>query len=125
MIPPDNISHLYAILERANQIAANTELDDLLDAMLELIITVCGGNAGTLYLHDEITDELIFKVVQGKGTSTNLVGQRISTRKGIAGTAFREGKAIIVEALQRDKRWFSGIGNAQEQQTLRNNLSCG
>ncbi|MCC7190723.1 MAG: hypothetical protein IT312_18470, partial [Anaerolineales bacterium] len=65
--PPadDETSQLYNILTRANQIASNTELDDLLNQMLDLIIEVCGGNAGTLYLLDSEQDELIFKVIRG------------------------------------------------------------
>jgi hypothetical protein len=52
MASNDETSQLYHILTRANQIASSTELDDLLDQMLDLIIEVCGGLAGTLYLLD-------------------------------------------------------------------------
>ena len=53
------------VIQRANQIAASTELDALLDKMLGLLISVTQAEAGTLYLYDAATHELEFKVVHG------------------------------------------------------------
>src|SRR5436189_5727807 len=85
----DEASLLYQILARANELASNTELDDLLDQMLDLIISVCGGNAGTLYLLDHERDELEIKVVKGPGSDESLVGRRIKTNQGIAGATMQ------------------------------------
>ncbi len=120
---PNDASHLFRVLERANQIASTTELDDLLEAMLELIISVCGGSAGTLYLHDKTTNELIFEVVQGSKTNRKLRGQRIPADKGIAGAAFQDGQPIIVEDLQHDPRWFGMVGDTSEQRKLHNSIA--
>ena len=103
--PDDETSSLYQILSRANQIASNTELDDLLDQMLDLIIEVCGGNAGTLYLLDSQTHELEFKVIRGPDSDHSLVGKRIKTNAGIAGATMEQHEPLIIEDLANDPRW--------------------
>ena len=118
---PEETAQLYVILARANQIASTTELDDLLDQMLELIILVCGANAGTLYLLDKETNELVFKVVHGDDTAKRLVGERISIDKGISGTTLRQARPIIVEDLPNDPRWFGPL--VETSQTPKNTIS--
>ena len=39
----EGTTQLFRILARANRIASNTELDELLTEMLELIALVCGA----------------------------------------------------------------------------------
>ena len=116
------ISQLFRILARANQIASNTELDELLEQMLDLITDVCGTDFGTLYLLDQETNELVFKVVRGDEESQKLVGQRFSIDKGISGTSLREAHPIIVEDLQNDPRWY-GPAMGRTQNLLRNSIS--
>ncbi|MCC6300026.1 MAG: GAF domain-containing protein [Anaerolineales bacterium] len=103
--PNDEPSQLYDILARANQIASNTELDDLLNQMLDLIIEVCGGNAGTLYLLDSEQDELEFKVIRGPNSDHSLVGKRIKTNAGIAGATMRQPDPLVIEDLAHEPRW--------------------
>ena len=74
-------------IRRANAIAANNDLDALLDQMLDLFVEVASAEAGTLYLYDADTDELIFKVVKGDPHSQALVGTRFPAARGIAGAA--------------------------------------
>jgi HD-GYP domain-containing protein (c-di-GMP phosphodiesterase class II) len=122
LLASDEVSQLYRILARANQIASNTELDDLLEQMLDLITNVCGTDSGTLYLLDQETEELVFQVVLGDEESQKLVGQRISINKGISGTTVREARPIIVEDLQNDPRWI-GSTLGSNQKFLRNSIS--
>jgi putative nucleotidyltransferase with HDIG domain len=116
----DEASLLYHILARANELASNTELDDLLDQMLDLIINVCGGNAGTLYLLDTSCDELEIKVVKGPGSDQSLVGRRIKSDLGIAGATMQEARPIKIEDLASDPRWQRLSNNRIE---LRNVVS--
>ena len=106
-------SQLYRVLERANLIANNTELDDLLDQMLDLIISICGADTGTLYLFEKETDELVFKVVKGGAESQKLVGQRISSETGIVGATIHQNKPIVIEDLAKDPRWYRPLGENQ------------
>ena len=105
-VPPNHeTSQLYGFLTRAHQIASNTELDDLLDQMLDLIIEVCGGNAGTLYLLDPVKDELEFKVIRGPKSDSGLIGRRIKTNAGIAGATMAQHDPLVIEDLTNDPRW--------------------
>lgn len=98
------------VIQRANQIAATTELDELLDQMLTLIIEVTEAQAGTLYLYDADRDELEFKLVKGDEASQILVGKRISAQQGIAGRALRVGEAIFVPDVSNDPSWDRQTG---------------
>lgn len=101
----ESASQLYEILSRANQIASNTELDDLLDQMLDLTIEVCGGNAGTLYLLDKKRGELEFKVIRGAGSDQSLLGKRIKEDQGIAGATMEKAQILVIDDLANDSRW--------------------
>ncbi len=103
--PNDETSQLYNILTRANQIASTTELDDLLNQMLDLIIDVCGGDAGTLYLLDSTRDELVFKVIRGPNSDASLIGRRIKTNAGITGATMGQSEPLVIEDLASDSRW--------------------
>lgn len=116
----DEASLLYHILSRANELASNTELDDLLDQMLDLIISVCEGNAGTLYLLDSVHDELEIKVVKGPGSDQSLVGRRIKTDQGIVGATMQQAQPVVIEDLPSDPRWQRLSSNQVE---LRNVVS--
>lgn len=101
----DEMSLLYHILSRANELASNTELDELLDQMLDLLINVGGGNAGTLYLLDPERNELEIKAVEGPGSDLSLVGQRIRIDRGIVGATMETAQPVVVEDLPNDPRW--------------------
>ncbi len=98
------------VIQRANQIAASTQLDELLDQMLELIIAVTGAEAGTLYLYDESSHALEFKVVKGSPASQRLAGSRIDAERGVAGEALRKGTPLFVADVANDPRWERSFG---------------
>ncbi|MFT3894048.1 MAG: GAF domain-containing protein [Anaerolineales bacterium] len=113
MASNDETSQLYHILARANQIAGNTELDDLLDQMLDLIIEICGGIAGTLYLLDSEHGELEFKVIRGPNSDHSLIGKRIKTDTGIVGATMAQSQPLVIEDLIHDPRWQKFSGTAE------------
>ncbi len=109
----DERPQLYHILTRANEIASNTELDDLLDQMLDLIIEVCDGTAGTLYLLDPEHEELEFKVIRGVNSDQSLVGKRIKKDIGIVGATMAQAHPLIIEDLGNDPRWQKVAGSSE------------
>ncbi len=108
-------SQLYRVLTRANQIASTTELDELLREMLDLIITVCGANTGTMYLLDNETNELIFQVVRSDKADTTLIGQRINADRGVVGETIRNRLPIVVEDLENHPRWYGPVGDGKNK----------
>lgn len=97
-------------IRRANAIAANNDLDALLDQMLDLFVEVASAEAGTLYLYDADTDELIFKVVKGDPQSQVLIGTRFPSARGIAGAALHERTPVFIPDVALDPRWDRRIG---------------
>jgi putative nucleotidyltransferase with HDIG domain len=102
-----SISEILQLLERANDIASTTQLDNLLEQMLDLMLEVCGADSGTLYLFDQDAGELEFRLVRGK-SSARLQGQRIPKDTGIVGATLRERRAIEVRDIVNDPRWAGG-----------------
>jgi GAF domain-containing protein/HD superfamily phosphohydrolase YqeK len=102
--------YLIPILERANAIASTSQLDDLLDQMMDLVIETCQGDAGTLYMLDRQTNELVFKVVKGEEKSQVLVGKRMSVSQGIVGATLRDRKPLWVPDIAKDTRWYREMG---------------
>ncbi|HWQ12631.1 MAG TPA: GAF domain-containing protein [Roseiflexaceae bacterium] len=102
--------YIINVMRRATQIAANADLGTLLDRTLDLFVQVAGAEAGTLYLYDSATDELVFLVVQGDEASRRLIGARIPADRGIAGAALRAGHPIFIPDVLSDPRWDRTTG---------------
>ncbi|WP_129628628.1 GAF and HD-GYP domain-containing protein [Candidatus Oscillochloris fontis] len=98
------------VIQQANQIAASTELDALLDKMLGLIISITNAEAGTLYLYDAATHELVFKVVHGNAASERLVGLRLNADNGVAGQALKCAEPLFIQDVMNDPRWDRATG---------------
>jgi HD-GYP domain-containing protein (c-di-GMP phosphodiesterase class II) len=98
------------IIQRANQIAASTQLDALLDQMLELFVEVADAKAGTLYLYDAAMDALVFKVVKGDPSSQSMVGTTFPAQRGIAGAALHALEPIFIPDVEQDARWDRRLG---------------
>ena len=103
------------IVQRANEIAASAGLGELLGRALDLFVEVAEAEAGTLYLYDPVTDELIFSVVRGDAASQRLIGQRIAASRGIAGASIQVAAPIFVADVRADRRWDSSFGELAEQ----------
>ncbi|MFN3741456.1 MAG: GAF domain-containing protein [Anaerolineales bacterium] len=95
---------LSTLNELSRQLTSTLELEPLLQKILESAVTILNCEAGTLFLLDEATDELVFQVVIGP-TAQSLVGQRLPRGKGIAGKAVLERKAIIENNVEEDTSW--------------------
>jgi signal transduction histidine kinase len=74
-----------------------------LRSILHAAIEVTEAEAGTLYLLDQLTDELEFRVVVGGG-GEKLVGRRMGRNQGIAGWVLNTQQALIVDDTVRDER---------------------
>jgi GAF domain-containing protein len=116
MTQEGRLQRFVDVIQRANRIAQTTELDALLDKMLDLLIDVTNAEAGTLYLYDGATHELIFKVVKGGGASERLRGVRISADRGVAGHVLREARPVFVNDVAEDPHWDRKTGELADMQ---------
>jgi HD-GYP domain-containing protein (c-di-GMP phosphodiesterase class II) len=111
-----NYQRVTDIVRRANQIAVSTQLDALLDQMLELFVEVADAEAGTLYLYDADRNALIFKVVKGDAASLSMLGTVFPADHGIAGATLQSNQPIFIPDVEQDARWDRRLG---ELSTLR------
>jgi GAF domain-containing protein len=95
----------------AGVLAAPAEHSELLEMLVETAMHVLGARAGSLYLVDEGSEELVFEVALGERAAP-LRGQRIPLGQGVAGWVAATGQAIAVSDVQQDPRWAQEIGRA-------------
>ncbi|MCC7449997.1 MAG: GAF domain-containing protein [Anaerolineae bacterium] len=107
---------MKALNDTSSRLATEFEnLDALLKTITESAVEMLRGEAGSLLLKDDASDDLIFRLAIGGGGS-NLVGSRIPAGSGIAGTVVQTAKHIIVNNTRQDKRWFGEVQEEQEPQ---------
>jgi signal transduction histidine kinase len=104
------IDTLAVIEEIDRSLTSELNLDPLLQKILAGAVKVSSASAGSLLLLDELTDELIFTVVEGGG-GENLQGIRIPRSRGIAGWVATHQKPLIVDDVNKDRRYNQSIAD--------------
>jgi signal transduction histidine kinase len=102
---------LATLNEVSTTMSSTLELDPLLQRIIQSSADILACEAGSLFLIDEETGEYVFRVAVGP-VGQNLVGMRIAPGKGFVGEAIESGKALIVNDVQNDPRWFKGADAA-------------
>jgi len=94
-------AHQLSILnEITRQLTSTLEQEPLLQNILENAVNILNCEAGTLFLMDEQTGDLVFRVTVGP-VATNLLGQRLSAGTGIVGRAVQSRAPVIENDAQR------------------------
>lgn len=103
---------LTTLNEITRQLTGTLELDPLLQNILENAVGILNCEAGSLFLMDDQTDELVFRVTVGP-VAANLIGQRLAPGTGIVGRAVQTRQPVIENEDQASRNKFNGI----DQQT--------
>jgi len=98
---------LSTLNEITRQLTSTLEQEPLLQNILENAVNILNCEAGTLFLMDEQTGDLIFRVTVGP-VATNLLGQRLPAGTGIVGRAVQSRSPIIENDAQRSTSRFEG-----------------
>lgn len=88
------------------QLTSTLELQPLLKSILESSVSILNTEAGSLFLVDEQTDELIFHVTVGS-VAQNLIGQRLSPGSGFVGKAVTTRHPVMVNDVAAHITWNS------------------
>lgn len=83
----------------------------LLEQIVATAMHVIGARAGSLYLLDEETDDLVFEVALGEG-SPPLRGVHLPLGQGVAGWVAATGQVIAIADVQQDPRWAQDVAKA-------------
>ena len=106
-------AHQLSTLNEINrQLTSTLELSPLLQNILENAVGILNCEAGSLFLVDEQTKELVFKVTVGP-VAANLIGQRLPPGTGIVGRAVQSRGPVIENEENRSASRFRGV----DQQT--------
>ena len=96
---------LSTLNEITRQLTSTLEQEPLLRNILENAVNILNSEAGTLFLMDEPTGDLIFRVTAGP-VAGNLLGQRLPAGTGIAGRAVQLQAPVIENDGQRSTSHF-------------------
>ena len=99
---------LLAQLGAVGVLGASEEHDEILEHIVQTAMHVLGAQAGSLFLTDESSGELVFEVAMGEHAAP-LRGQHIPLGQGIAGWVAVSGQAISVADVQQDPLWADEI----------------
>jgi signal transduction histidine kinase/putative methionine-R-sulfoxide reductase with GAF domain len=91
---------LTTLNEITRQLTSTLEQEPLLRNILENAVSILNCESGTLFLMDEQTGDLIFRVTTGP-VATNLLGQRLQAGVGVAGRAVQTRAPVIENDSQR------------------------
>ena len=89
------------------QLTSTLDQEPLLQYILENSVNILNCEAGTLFLMDEQTGDLIFRVAVSPIT-TKLLGQRIPAGQGIVGRAVQLRAPVIENDAQRSASHYDG-----------------
>jgi signal transduction histidine kinase/putative methionine-R-sulfoxide reductase with GAF domain len=96
---------LAKLNEVSLSLTSTLDLKRLLNQIMQSAVEILNCQAGSLFLVDPHTDELIFEVVLGP-VASNLAGRRLPAGTGLVGQAQMSGKPIIANDAKRRKEWF-------------------
>jgi signal transduction histidine kinase len=98
---------LSTLNELTRQLTSTLELEPLLQNILENSVSILNCEAGSLFLVDEQTGDLIFKVTVGPPSSSELIGQRVPAGSGIVGRAALERRPVVENQAQTSPAHFT------------------
>jgi len=99
---------LLALQEVARDLAAELDLEVLLERIVDAAVAVVQASAGSLLIWDALSNDLVFAVARGGGGQA-LIGRRIPAYKGIAGWVLANHRSAIVQQVRQDPRFFGAI----------------
>ena len=97
---------LSTLNELTRQLTSTLELEPLLQYILENAVNILNCEAGSLFLVDEQTEDLIFKVTVGPPSSADLIGQRVPAGSGIVGRAAKQRAPVVENQAQTSPSHF-------------------
>jgi signal transduction histidine kinase len=99
----------------STELSTTLDLESLLQRIVHSAVQLIGTEAGTLFLMDEVSGNLVFRVVEGG--AQDLIGKEIPADKGIVGQTVQSGQPVISNDVLSDVRWFSQVDRETAFQT--------
>ena len=94
-----------------------SEVYVLLEQVLDNAISAVNARDGSILLPDRRTRELVFFMVRGDEAHSRLVGRRLPPGEGIAGWVAANRRAVIVNNVGADERFYPGVDQELDYRT--------
>lgn len=95
---------LNMLNEISRSLTSTLEIKPLLDQILKSATEILNCDAGSLFMIDEVSGELVFEVTAGP-VADNLVGMRLPPGTGIVGRSVDNAQPIIANDVQHFENW--------------------
>jgi len=105
------ILQLNALNNISLELTRTTDLDALLNKIIEYAVIIVKAEAASILLLDKKKNELYFKASLGK-KSKELKNYKVKVGEGIAGWVAEKGRSLIVDDVAKDKRWNKSIDSS-------------
>jgi GAF domain-containing protein len=110
---PDDVGRLRALHELTTAFAARTALDDLVPYVIARCREVLDAEGASVLLLDRERGELYFPyVAAAPRVAARLARIRFPADRGLAGEVVRTGRALRVDDVRRDARFYPGVDRA-------------
>ena len=105
----DFVEWLHQALRSMEDRSSDADVMMLLSGLLESALGSIEAKDGSLLVADEETRELVFIITSGEVPKEDLQWHRIPLEAGIAGWAFENRKAVIVNNPSQDHRFYDAV----------------
>lgn len=107
-----SLHRAFASMQRLTDMMENvspeSDVFDLLDTILEAVLSGIEASDGSVMLVDDETNELVFAIVSGQ-VRDKLTGHRLPIGTGIAGWVAQKGDPVIVPNVHLDPRFSRSV----------------
>jgi signal transduction histidine kinase len=107
---------LQAVLNVTHAMQSHVNLDELIDIAVLTAMATVNADAGSLLLHDNKRNKLVFRFVAGP-SKILLTGMDIDDERGIAGEVLHTGVARISPDVTTEKNYLPDIDDATHYKT--------
>lgn len=101
---------LEVIMEITREMSSTLDLEKLLQLIMSSAVHILGAGSGSLFLVDEATGDLVFRVVTSG--EEEIIGKRVPFGKGIVGQVASTGEPIICVDVDKDERFFGQLDHS-------------
>jgi NtrC-family two-component system sensor histidine kinase KinB len=112
------VAELTALNEIGRTVSSILDLDQILAVTMQHIKDGSQVEAGSLVLVDEVTKELVFRVVLQEEEVDGLVGLRLPAGTGVVGYCIEHNEPALVPDVRLEPRFYPGIDKLSGLETV-------
>ncbi|MER2108880.1 MAG: HD domain-containing phosphohydrolase [Solibacillus sp.] len=109
----NKVSELTNLLEAFKQLNSHIEIQEVFENILWQMVTVVKAEAGTLWVVDKTTEEVVATAAHGVASST-ILNVRMKKGEGIVGKVITSGAAELIEDVTKHPSWAQRVDDKSQ-----------